>query len=180
MIFTETAIPGAWIVDCKKLSDPRGFFARAFCAEEFAQHGLESAFVQANLSGNKLRHTVRGMHMQAEPYGEVKVVRCTRGAVFDVFIDMRPESPSYLKWFGAELTQDSHRMLYIPKGCAHGYQTLCDDSEVFYLVSTPYQPSSERGIRWNDPFVGIEWPEMNHAVISDKDSGWPLIQPEKK
>ncbi len=175
MIFTPTAIDDAWIIECKMLTDPRGFFARAFCAEEFEQHGLEANFVQANLSGNKLKHTVRGMHMQAEPFGEVKLVRCTRGVIFDAFIDMRPDSPTFLQWFGTELTQDNHRMLYVPKGCAHGYQSLCDDAEVFYLVSTPYQPASERGVRWNDPKIGIQWPEPARAIISDKDNAWPLL-----
>ena len=174
MTFTETDVAGAYIIDCNKLTDSRGFFARAFCTEEFAQHGLETRLVQANISLNHEKFTVRGMHMQAEPHGEVKLVRCTRGAIFDAMVDLRPDSPTYGKWAGAELTADNHRMLYIPKGCAHGYQTLVDDSEVFYLVTEGYNPGSERGFRWNDPAFGIQWPETAQAHLSDKDSAWAL------
>jgi dTDP-4-dehydrorhamnose 3,5-epimerase len=178
MIYTETAVAGAFIIDCSKLSDSRGFFSRSFCAEEFAQHGLESRFVQSNISLNHSKFTVRGMHMQADPFGEVKLVRCTRGAVFDALIDLRPDSPTFGKWAGAELTADNHRSLYVPKGCAHGYQTLRDESEVFYLVSEFYSPGSERGFRWNDPAFGIDWPEPVRAILSDKDSAWPLHHKE--
>ncbi len=176
MIFTETNVAGAFLIELNKLNDDRGFFARAFCTEEFADHGLETVFVQSNISRNLKKNTLRGMHMQVAPYGEVKVVRCTRGAVFDCFVDLRPESPTYLQWAGAELTEDNHRMLYIPKGCAHGYQTLCDEAEVMYLVSTAYHPDSERGYRWNDPAFGIDWPEKENLMISDKDRNWPLQQ----
>ncbi len=174
MIYTKTAVAGAFIIDCNKLSDSRGFFSRSFCAEEFEQQGLESRFVQSNISLNHSKHTVRGMHMQIEPFGEVKLLRCTRGAVFDCCVDLRPDSPTRGKWAGVELTADNHRSFYIPKGCAHGYQTLCDQSEVFYLVSAFYNPESERGFRWNDPAFGIEWPEPAQAIISDKDRAWPL------
>ncbi len=176
MIFKETAVQGAFIIELNELQDERGFFARAFCAEEFAAHDLETSFVQTNVSRNKYKRTVRGMHMQTEPHGEIKVVRCTRGAIFDAFIDLRPESPTFLKWFGAELTEENHRTLYIPKGCAHGYQTLCDDVEVFYLVSTAYHAESETGLRWNDPFFAIDWPEKTNAIVSDKDAAWPLYE----
>lgn len=177
MIFHETAVQGASLIELNKLTDDRGFFARAFCTAEFAEHGLETVFVQSNVSRNRKRGTLRGMHMQADPHGEVKVVRCTRGAVFDAFVDLRPESPTYLQWFGAELSEDNHRTLYIPSGCAHGYLTLCDEAEVMYLVSASYHPESERGYRWNDPAFGIEWPKTpGEKIISDKDSSWPLLK----
>ncbi len=174
MLFTETAIAGATLIELNRLTDERGFFARAFCAEEFAAHGLETNFVQANVSKSAQKYTLRGMHLQAEPHGEVKLMRCTRGTVFDCLIDLRPESPTFKKWFGVELTADNHKMLYVPAGCAHGYQTLCDDAEVFYPVSTAYHPESEQGCRWDDPAFDIDWPEKDNPVLSDKDKAWPL------
>lgn len=178
MIFNPLDIDGAWRIELDKHSDERGFFARAFCAEEFEQHGLESRFVQTNLSGNVRKHTLRGLHLQTEPYGEVKVVRCTRGAVFDVFVDLRPDSPGYRRWCGMELTPDNGLMLYIPRGCAHGYQTLRDDTDVLYFVSAPYQPGSERGVRWDDPALAIDWPEKKNVILSEKDRAWPLLDKE--
>jgi len=178
MIFTETAIQGATIIELNKLGDERGFFARAFCAEEFAAQGLETTFVQANISRSKEKHTVRGLHMQTDPFGETKLMRCTRGAIFDVLIDLRPESPSFRKWFGVELNENNHKMLYVPAGCAHGYQTLTDDSEVFYPVTAPYNAKSEIGIRWDDPSFKIDWPEKTNAIVSDKDKAWPLYEAE--
>ncbi len=176
MTYTETDVSGAFIIDISKREDSRGFFARSFCAEEFAEHGLEHRFVQANLSLNHKRHTLRGMHMQTEPHGEVKLVRCTRGAVFDVVIDLRPDSSTYKQWAGVELTAGNHRMFYIPQGCAHGYLTLCGESEVFYLVSQFYHPESERGLRWNDPAFGIDWPQTEGMILSEKDRSWALFQ----
>ncbi len=178
MIFTETAVQGAYLIELNKLSDERGFFSRAFCSGEFANHGLEPSFVQANVSRNKQKHTIRGMHMQTEPFGETKLVRCTRGSVYDVLIDLRPGSPTFCQWVGVELTEESHNMLYVPKGCAHGYQTLCDEAEVFYLVSTSYHAENETGLRWNDPFFRIDWPEKANVTVSDKDQTWPLYEAE--
>lgn len=174
MLFTPTAVDGAYIIEFEKRGDPRGFFARAFCAEEFAAHGLETTFVQANVSRSAEKFTLRGMHLQAEPHGETKLMRCTRGAVFDALIDLRPESPTFKKWIGVELTADNHKMLYVPAGCAHGYQTLCEDAEVFYPVTEFYHPESEQGVRWDDPAFGIDWPEKENPVLSDKDKAWPL------
>lgn len=174
MMFTETGLPGVYLIDVEKRSDDRGFFARAFCADEFVKHGLESSFVQANLSGNNKKFTLRGMHMQAGEHGEVKLVRCTHGAIFDVAVDLRKNSPTFGRWVGAELTRENRRMLYIPKGFAHGYQTLCDDTDVFYLVSAAYAPQSECGARWDDPLFAIDWPEKTSAILSDKDRNWPL------
>ena len=176
MIFTPTAVDGAFIIDFEKFEDHRGFFARAFCAQEFATHGLEPHFVQANVSQNRERHTLRGMHMQDELFGEVKLARCTKGAIYNAIIDMRPDSPTFCKWTGVELTAENHRSFYIPKGCAHGYQTLTEDAEVFYMASAFYQPDSERGVRWNDPSFGIDWPVKDNLVISDKDKSWPLFK----
>lgn len=175
MTFTETDVAGAYIIDCNKLTDERGFFARSLCSKELSDRKLECNFVQSNISLNHHKYTLRGMHMQANPFGEVKLIRCTRGSVFDAFVDLRPNSPTYGKWAGAELTADNHRSLYIPKGCAHGYQTLVDNSEVFYFVSTAYHPESERGYRWNDPAFGIQWPHTKNALLSEKDQTWPLL-----
>lgn len=153
--------------------DERGFFARAFCQRENLDHGLETSFVQANVSVTRRRGTIRGLHYQVAPSEEAKLVRCTRGAVWDVVLDLRAGSPSRGRWFGVELTADNHRQLYVPKGCAHGYQTLADDTELFYLVSAFYSPSDERGIRWNDPAFAIDWPVRDGIDLSPKDRSWP-------
>jgi len=176
MIFTPTAVEGAYLIEFEKRGDPRGFFARAFCSEEFAGHGLKTNFVQANVSRSTQKHTLRGMHLQADPFGETKLMRCTCGAVFDALIDLRPESPTFKQWVGVELSADNHKMLYVPAGCAHGYQTLCDDAEVFYPVTMAYHPENELGIRWDDPAFNIEWPEKTNAILSDKDKNWPLFK----
>jgi len=173
MIFKETRLKGAFIIELEQLKDERGFFARAWCQKEFEAHGLTPRLVQCNISFNKRRGTLRGMHYQAAPYEEAKLVRCTRGAVYDVIIDLRPDSPTYKQWIGVELTADNRRMLYVPEGFAHGYQTLTDNAEVFYQVSQFYSPESERGVRWNDPAFGIEWPEADVRIISAKDQSWP-------
>ncbi len=177
MIFHESHIPSVFTIEPKLLGDDRGFFARAFCANEYLEHGLESKFVQCNLSFNKERGTTRGLHFQKSPHEEVKVVRCTKGAIFDVAVDFRKDSPTYLQWFGAELSESNRTMLYVPRGFAHGYQTLTEDAEVFYQVSEFYSPGSEGGLRWNDPKIGVEWPIMNEAEIniSEKDAKWPLL-----
>ena len=176
MIFRETYLAGSYIIEVEKAVDSRGFFARAWCQKEFAARNLVCCFVQCNLSYNKRRNTLRGMHYQASPFGEVKLVRCTRGAIFDVIIDLRANSETYLKWIGIELTPDNYKMLYVPENFAHGYLSLTDDAEVFYQVSQFYVPSHERGVRWNDPAFGIDWPKKSDIVISEKDKNWADFQ----
>lgn len=172
MIFTETPLKGAYVVAVKKLEDDRGFFGRTFCANEFREHGLKEAMVQANVSYNKRQGTLRGMHYQVAPHQEAKLVRCTRGALYDVIVDLRPNSLTYKQWFGIELTADSYTMLYVPPDFAHGFVTLRDDTEAIYQVSQFYTPGAEQGLRWNDPAIGIQWP-VEVTVISPKDATWP-------
>lgn len=174
MIFHKTGIPGAWVIEPEKREDNRGFFARTWCREEFAEHGLEDTFVQRNLSSNPLRGTLRGMHWQAPPHGEVKLMQCTRGAIYDIIVDLRPASPTYKKWLGVELKADDYRMLYVPDGFAHGFQTIEDDSEVAYLVSAPYVPEAGRGVRYDDPALDLKWP-LAVTRISEQDRNWPLL-----
>jgi dTDP-4-dehydrorhamnose 3,5-epimerase len=176
VIFTETDLPGAYAIDIDPRRDERGFFARAWCAEEFAQHDLVTRVAQANVSYNAHRGTLRGMHYQVPPHEEVKIVRCTRGAIYDVIVDLRPSSPTYRRWIGVELTAENRRMLYVPEGFAHGFQTLEDDTETFYQVSEFYAPGAERGLRWDDPAFGVEWPLPESPILSDKDRGWPDYQ----
>ena len=166
--FTETPLHGAYVVDAETVVDERGFFARTWCAEEFRLRGLNSTLAQCSLSSNARRGTLRGMHYQSEPYSEAKLVRCCAGAIYDVLLDLRPASPTYLKWFAAELTVSNHRMLYLPEGFAHGFQTLADSSEVFYQISQAYRPECARGVRWNDPRFAIEWPLPN-PILSPRD-----------
>ena len=173
MIFSETSLPGAVIIDIEKIEDHRGFFARAFSQGEFETFGLGCHFVQANLSYNRRRGTIRGLHYQEPPYAEDKLMSCIRGAFLDVIIDLRPDSPTYKRWISVELSTDNRRMLYVPKGCANGYQALEDDTEALYMVSHPYVPEAERGVRWDDPTFGIEWPESEHVEVSEKDGSWP-------
>ena len=172
MIFTETRLAGAYVIDPERREDERGFFARVYCEEEFRAHGLMPHIAQANISHNRLRGTLRGMHYQRPPHGEAKLVRCTRGAIHDVIVDLRPDSPTYLQWIGVDLTADNRRMLYVPEMFAHGFVTLEDDTEVTYQVSEFYTPGAEGGIRWDDPALGIEWP-VEVRVISEKDRSWP-------
>jgi dTDP-4-dehydrorhamnose 3,5-epimerase len=172
MIFTETNLPGAYVIDLKKMQDQRGFFGRAWCQREFEAQGLVSRLAQANISFNHLQGTLRGMHYQIAPFEETKLVRCTKGAIYDVIIDLRLESPTYKQWVGVELTAANYKTLYVPEGFAHGYQTLENDTEVFYQVSQFYAPESERGIRYNDSAFGIKWP-LPVKMISDKDKSWP-------
>lgn len=171
MRFTPTPLTDAWLVELDKIEDERGYFARSWCAREFAAQGLEASLVQCSTSFNATRGTLRGLHYQAAPHAETKLVRCTRGAVFDVIADLRPASPTFLRWFGAELTADNGRMLYIPRGFAHGFQTLAADSEVFYQMSDWYEPAAARGVRWDDPLLGVRWP-LAVSVISAKDRGY--------
>jgi dTDP-4-dehydrorhamnose 3,5-epimerase len=177
MIFTETALKGAFVIDLELKPDPRGFFARGFCANEFEAHGLKPLVVQGNLSFNHRAGTLRGMHMQVAPSPETKLVRCTMGAIYDVIVDVRPDSPTYLQHIGVELSAENRRMLYVPEFFAHGYQTLTDNAEVTYLVGEFYNRDAERGLRYNDPALNIQWPH-EVTVISDKDANWPLLQPE--
>jgi dTDP-4-dehydrorhamnose 3,5-epimerase len=173
MIFTKGPLEGAVVIDLEKREDDRGFFARAWCEREFADHELATRLVQCNLAFNEAEGTLRGMHYQVAPYGEVKLVRCTRGAIYDVIIDLRPDSPTFKQWMGVELTAENRRMLYVPEGFAHGYQTLVPETEVFYQVSEFYTPEAEGGVRWNDPAFAIEWPDTEVRTISEKDASWP-------
>lgn len=176
MIFRDTKIPGATVIELERRGDHRGFFARQFCEREFLQAGLPSRIVQANISLSAQRGTLRGMHYQLPPDAETKMVRCIHGAIFDVVLDLRPQSPTFGRWHGEELTDRNRSMLLVPKGCAHGFMTLSDDAEVLYLVDHPYSPASERGIRHDDPRFGIEWPAAP-TEISEKDRAWPDFDP---
>lgn len=175
MIFTETKLKGAFIIDLELREDNRGAFARTFCMKEFEEHGLKPTVAQCNLSYNYKAGTMRGMHYQVAPACETKLVRCTKGAIYDVIIDMRPESPTYLQHIGVELTEENHRALYVPEMFAHGYMALTDGAEVVYQVGEFYTPGYERGLRYDDPAFGIEWP-MAATVISEKDAAWPLFE----
>jgi dTDP-4-dehydrorhamnose 3,5-epimerase len=171
MKFLETKLPGVFEICPELIHDQRGFFARSWCREEFSSRGLNSLLVQCNISGNLRKGTLRGMHYQAAPFAEAKVVRCTRGSIFDVALDLRQDGPTFKQWTGAVLTAENHRMLFIPEGCAHGFLTLEDDSEVFYQMSESYHPEAARGFRWSDPAFGIEWPGKVE-VISDRDASY--------
>jgi len=172
MIFSETPIAGAVQIDIKRIEDHRGFFGRAWCRQEFVEHGLNPALAQCNIGYNLRAGTVRGMHFQLAPHQEAKLVRCTMGAASDVVLDLRPGSPSFRKWHAVELTAENRRMLYIPEGCAHGYQTLVDGTEVFYQTTALYAPAAAKGVRHDDPAFGITWP-LAVQVISDADRSWP-------
>lgn len=172
MRFTETELAGAWIVEPEPIADVRGFFARTFDAAEFTRRGLRDAFPQCSVSYNLRAGTLRGMHYQLAPHGEAKLVRCTRGAIYDVIVDLRADSPTRGRWVGAELTAENRRALYVPEGFAHGFQTLADASEVFYQISAPFVPDAARGVRWDDPAFGIAWPHADARVISDRDRAY--------
>lgn len=174
MRFEPTLLPGVWIIELDLLGDERGWFARTFDVEQFRARGLDMRMVQCNLSSTTHRDTIRGMHYQAYPHGEPKLVRCTRGAIFDVVVDLREASPSYRRWHGVELSAENRRALYMPRGTAHGFQTLTDDCEVFYQMGHHYVPSAAGGVRWDDPCFAIEWrrPRASY-VISDRDRGYP-------
>lgn len=172
MRFEPAGLDGAWILDLEPHDDERGFFARVWCAEEFGARGMKDRLAQCSLSFSRRAGTLRGMHFQAPPAEEAKVVRCVRGAVYDVLLDLRPSSPSYRKWIARELTADNRRAVYVPEGFAHGFLTLTDDTEVLYLISAPHAPALVRGVRWNDPAFGIEWP-MAPSVISERDRTYP-------
>jgi dTDP-4-dehydrorhamnose 3,5-epimerase len=172
MIFTKTILEGAYIIDLEKREDPRGFFARTFCANEFAQHGLNQTMYQGNMSLSRPKFTLRGMHYQIDGAEEAKLIRCTKGSILDVIIDIRPNSNTYCQHIAVELTQENYRQLYVPEGFAHGFITLEENCEVSYLVSQFYTPGKERGIRWNDPLFGISWPSSD-PIISEKDAVHP-------
>lgn len=172
MKFHQTELEGAYIIELEKLEDERGFFARTFCQKELQEHGLAPMVAQANVSFNAKAGTLRGMHYQLAPYEETKLIRCTRGALYDVIVDLRPDSASYQRWIGVELTAGNYRMLYVPANFAHGFVTLEDNTEAIYFVSEFYTPGSERGLRWDDSQFNIEWPR-SVDVISEKDASWP-------
>jgi len=175
MRFTSTGIAGAWVIDPDPREDERGRFLRAWCAKAFSDQGIEFTPVQANLGFSVRKGTVRGMHFQESPAVEAKLIRCTRGAMFDVVVDRRPESPSYGKWFGLELTPENARMLFVPERCAHGYQTLQDRTEMYYMASAYYAPAAASGLRFDDPAFGVQWP-LAATVLSEQDRNWPLIE----
>jgi dTDP-4-dehydrorhamnose 3,5-epimerase len=175
MRFIDTPLEGAYTIEMTRVEDERGFFARSFCEEEFAAHGLPGLMPQCNVSFNSKRGTLRGMHYQAEPHAEEKLVRCTAGAVFDVIVDLRAGSRTYRGWFGTELNAQNRTALYVPKGFAHGFLTLGDDAELLYMMSVPYAAGYGRGVRWDDPAFGIEWP-FAPRVISARDAAYPLLE----
>jgi dTDP-4-dehydrorhamnose 3,5-epimerase len=175
--FVATPIAGVHVVELERHEDERGFFARAWCRDELAAAGLTSDLSQCSLSRNLAAGTLRGMHLQRSPYEEAKLVRCTRGAIYDVAVDLRPGSPTHGRWFGAELDADSGRALYIPEGCAHGFQTLLPDSDVFYAISAPYAPDTAAGVRWDDPYFGIVWPASEERILNSRDRFWPDYDP---
>jgi dTDP-4-dehydrorhamnose 3,5-epimerase len=172
MIFTETKLKGAFIIELQKREDERGFFARTYCANEFSQHGLSTHMPQSNMSLSKKKNTLRGMHFQVDGAEEAKLIRCTKGAILDVIIDIRKNSPTYCEHISVELTAENYRQLYVPEGFAHGFITLTDDVEVAYQVSQFYTPGKERGIRWNDPLFAIQWPTLS-PLVSEKDAEHP-------
>jgi dTDP-4-dehydrorhamnose 3,5-epimerase len=175
LIFTETKIKGTYVIETEKINDERGFFARTWDKKEFKKNGLDSNLVQCSISFNKLKGTVRGMHYQNNPFEESKLIRCTKGKIFDVVVDLRPNSSSHNKWLSIELTEDKQNMIFIPKGCAHGYQTLEDNTSVFYQMSKMYNAKSSYGVRWNDPKFKIKWP-LKVSKISEKDSSYRLYK----
>jgi dTDP-4-dehydrorhamnose 3,5-epimerase len=171
--FHRLEVDGGYRIELEPIADERGLFARIWDDAEFAAHGIDIRCVQTNVSYNRRRGTIRGLHWQVDPYGETKLLRCTAGSVFDVMVDVRPGSPTYGRWAGVVLTPRDRSMVFVPAGCAHGYQALEDDSEVSYQVSHPYVPGAERGIRWNDRALRIEWPIRDDVIVSPKDAAWP-------
>jgi dTDP-4-dehydrorhamnose 3,5-epimerase len=172
VVFVETKLKGVYIIEVEKREDERGFFARTFCQHEFEAHGLNPRIAQCGVSFNQRKGTLRGMHYQVAPYEETKLVRCTRGAVYDVAVDLRRNSPTFKQWVAVELTADNRRLFYLPKSVAHGFQTLIDDAEVFYQISEFYDPKSTRGLRWNDPAFGIVWPDVENRILSERDMSY--------
>jgi dTDP-4-dehydrorhamnose 3,5-epimerase len=177
VIFIETALPGAFLIEAERREDERGFFARTWCAHEAADRGINARIVQCSISYNRKSGTLRGMHYQEAPFQEAKLIRCTRGGIFDVLIDLRRESPTFGRHIAETLTADNRRMLYAPEGCAHGFQTLEDDTEVFYQMSAFHSPEHARGVRWNDPAFNIAWPPAGERIIADRDRRYPDFRP---
>jgi len=177
MRFCKTPLAGAFVIELERREDERGFFARCWCQDEFAAHGIATAWVQSNVSFNRHAGTLRGLHYQAEPHGEDRLVRCTMGAAYDVLVDLRPGSPTCERWFAVELSAHNRRMVYIPRGLAHGFQTLVDRTELHYLMSTVFRPESARGVRWDDPGLGITWPYWPRRIISPRDQNYPDLMP---
>jgi dTDP-4-dehydrorhamnose 3,5-epimerase len=177
--FRETSVAGAFVVEPERIEDERGFFARTFSVKEFASRGLDTRVDECSTSFNVREGTLRGMHYQLAPHAESKLVRCTRGAIYDVAVDLRPDSPSYLRWFGLELSPENGYALFVPEGCAHGFQTLADASEVLYQISAPYVPDAGRGVRWDDPAFGIEWPAppAGGRTMTSRDAEYPDFAP---
>ena len=173
MIFTETRLPGAFTIDVEPREDERGFFARVWDPDELAAHGLDARVAQSSIAYNHVAGTLRGLHFQVPPHAETKLVRCTRGAIWDVIVDLRRDSPTYLEWVAVELTQENRRTLYVPEEFAHGYQTLEDASEVWYQMSAPYAPDAARGLRFDAPRLEIDWPAAERRVVSERDLAWP-------
>jgi dTDP-4-dehydrorhamnose 3,5-epimerase len=174
MIFSKLDLIGSYLIESQLIEDERGFFSRIVCEREFAEHGLTNSWIQQNIAFNHKKGTLRGMHYQNTPYEEIKVVRCTHGAIYDVLVDLRRESPTYKKWLGFELSAENHKMLYIPAGFAHGYLTLTDEAEITYLVSQSYHPDAEAGIRYDDPSIGINW-NAEIVRVSEKDKNLPWV-----
>lgn len=181
MIFAQTQLPGVYVIDPEPRADERGFLARTFCVDEFAQASLNTQWVQCSTVFNHKAGTLRGMHYQAAPHGEIKLIRCTAGAVYDVALDVRPHSPTYRQWVAVELSAANRRAIYIPEGVAHGMQTLTDDAELFYMMSAMYHAESARGLRWDDPAFAIEWPQIttkgSTRIINAKDAAWEFVTP---
>ena len=176
MLFRPLNIPGLFLIELEKMEDERGFFSRLFCSDAFLQRGLCANYPQWSVSFNDRWGTLRGLHFQASPHEEIKLVSCTRGAVFDVAVDVRPRSPSRGKWVGVELSADNRSTIYIPAGFAHGFQTLTDNAEIRYHISQPYRPEAARGVRWDDPDIGISWPKIERRVISSHDQALPRLR----
>lgn len=173
IIFRETKLKGAFVIEPETFADERGFFARSFSDKEFEAHGINPLMVEGNISFNKKKHTIRGMHFQSAPYAQAKLVRCTQGSIYDAMIDLRPDSPTYKQWFAEELTAENRLMLYVPEGFAHGFQTLADDTEVFYQVSAHYLPASCAGVRWDDPAFAVRWRTNEGVTINERDQTYP-------
>ena len=176
MKFIETPLKGAYVIEIDSISDNRGFFARSWCEQEFSDHGLNSNLVQCNISFNTKKGTLMGMHYQIKPHEEAKLVRCTQGLIYDVIVDIRQGSPTFKLWHGLNLSSLNRKMLYIPEGFAHGFQTLEDNTEVFYQMSNFYHGESARGLKWDDPDVGIDWILKDNLIISERDQGYPSIK----
>lgn len=175
MIFTALSLSGAYLIEPELATDERGFFGRLWCAHEFAERGLRADFLQSSISSNRKRGTLRGLHYQSPPHEETKFVRCIRGAVFDVIVDLRPDSPTFKKWHGCELTSDNRYAMYIPAGIAHGFQTLTHDAELLYEITSYYSPAHARGVRWNDRQLNIDWPIPDKPILSERDTNLPML-----